>query len=280
MTTPPMYIITKGEREQTSYRTFRDLDPWLVTHDDERAERLRRDLGTDRVLVSGISPGSRGKIEQQRWLFENHVAPDQWVIVADDNIRFLRGVLPERRDHWEGRPYELQYGREVAARLPVSDWRRTLPDTIARAESIGARLVGFAPNDSRRPASRWGTCSFVWGKLTLWRRDPLYRWDPHVAVLDDWYHTAEHLVRYGTVLIDYYTYASGRRYEPGGLGTFDVRKAQRERDIAYLCQKYPGLFRTRTHGAGEYDLRLVRNRLNFFAWREQYLATRRAEAAD
>lgn len=276
---PPIYIITKAEREQASYQTFRELDPWLVTHDDERAERLRKELGTDRVLSSGIPPGPRGKIEQQRWLFEHHVTPDHWVIVADDNIRGLMGIPAGERDRWDGSAPSPSFNRALRSTLDVSAWVPTIHDTLRRADTFGARLVGFAssPNPLSR-YTRWGTCSFVWGKLMVWRVDPLYPWDLSITVMDDWAHTAVHLVRYGSVLVDYFTHMDGSRYERGGLGTFHDRSPLREHDIGYLIHRYPGLFAERRKRSGELDVRMVRNRSNFAAWRERYLAMQRSGA--
>jgi hypothetical protein len=61
--------------------------------------------------------------------------------------------------------------------------------------------------------------------------------------MEDFRYTAEHLLRYGKILINNYARAYAGEYKPGGMGTYDARIVRRWRDCRTLIKMYPGLLR-------------------------------------
>ena len=68
---------------------------------------------------------------------------------------------------------------------------------------------------------------------------------------EDFRNTAEHLCRYGAVLINNYIFPVANHYEGGGMGTYQERIPVRKQDVRLLMEKYPGLFRIKDRSGFE-----------------------------
>ncbi|MDD4989662.1 MAG: hypothetical protein PHV42_04535, partial [Candidatus Pacebacteria bacterium] len=68
------------------------------------------------------------------------------------------------------------------------------------------------------------------------------RYDPNNFCMDDYDFTAQHLLSFGSVLVNNYVYPSSKHYEEGGLGTYEERVDKKTKDAALLMSKFPGLY--------------------------------------
>ena len=54
---------------------------------------------------------------------------------------------------------------------------------------------------------------------------------------------AEHLIKYGRVLVNKYLYPVANHYEKGGIGSLDARLERRREECRKLMLKYPNLLK-------------------------------------
>ncbi|QOR55565.1 MAG: hypothetical protein UMS36scaffold28_55 [Phage 59_13] len=224
-----------------------DAEQWyrVVVHSDgERADYARHSgIAAERIIVSHAPP-TLG--QQRHWILENLVDDDEWVLMADDNIRRFEVVDPKHygENLLDTDSKSSDYWRRVYRTR--ADWacvRGVVEESIAVAERHGTRLIGFANNDNpffRR--RKWRREGFVCGKFYVVRRGPL-RFDPSFTVKSDYDFSAAHMQRYGSVVINNFLFPSFRRFETGGVGPQQARFAPAREAVSRLLQKYPGLFR-------------------------------------
>jgi hypothetical protein len=237
----------------------------FLVHDevDERAY-WRAWAGRDDVLVqrTDVAPGPGGKLRQTEWWMARQPR-GAWQMLADDDMLDVTAVeagfydldeLPTQRQRFVGSTVATTWRRLFESELVPDRLDAIVEESIARAEAEGAYLVGFAT--TKNPyfrARKWRTVGYVAGGLRLWRADPGFRF-PRDIGMDDFAETAEHLRRYGAVVINNFVWGKFRYYVAGGHGRREDRLAQRRLDIAALDAAYPGLFRVE---AGDYpDLRV------------------------
>lgn len=250
-------------------------DAIVVVHNEEQANRyMAAGLERQNLLVSGVIPGLNGKIQQCAWIVSNLVSPGEWFVLADDDIRAVRVV----EEGW----YEKEY-------LPVEDtsfdWRKVFsnPCSVERMEKIfremidlseraGVRLCGVASNENyffRGKKYRW--TGFVLGQLMLLKNEGLV-FDSRFHI-DDFAISADHLLRFGKVLVNNYLFAdtAGWKNRKGGFGFGPEREEARRRDIGVLMREYPGLFRLK----GKNDLSIKLHTLQQIErWRRDLLRKR------
>lgn len=246
----------------------------VVVHSDDEAERYRRaGRAGDSLVISGVPGDAFGLTRQREFICEVLAVPGEWFLFADDNIMKITAVpMPYYR---EGIPaltsaqqHEL-FGAEIDSAL----WGTVLQETVDAATRVGAHIAGFgATSNPRHRMQKWAQVCYVRGKMFLWHNVP-YGWD-HTISMEDFRNTAEHLLRYGTVLVHKWCRAEARHYMPGGMGTKAERCEQRQRDCRALMRLYPGLFRLKPQATrrGEWDLRLnIHSIEGIAAWRRRLL---------
>jgi hypothetical protein len=255
----------------------------VIVHDTaERDDYLRENPELDgHIMISGAKKDAFGLTRQREFVCKNLVKRDEWFMFADDNVRYFIAVtdphynLPEIAA-LSGKPPS----KEVAAH-----WRkifnarcdeqrlmtRIVPDMIAHCEEVGARLAGFSLTDNILFRSRkFIDVSYVIGKSMLWKNVGV-PFD-HTITMEDFYHTAEHLKRYGAAVTNNFVAIRAGHYMPGGMGTYDQRVPYRRHDVQELLKRYPGLFRIKDRAGFEHgtDLQLmIHSPAALNAWRSR-----------
>lgn len=258
-------IPTKGrERSISSHNVtaFAHADLHVLVHNNEERDRyleLNPDLASA-LVVTDTEPDTFGLTRQREWACRNLADPGEWFVFCDDNVLDLTAVpwlsygedaLPVQVANaapgWPQQGWRHLFGRSV----PATDWDALYEALVGTAGILGARLVGFATNSNPYfRGKHFRTVGYVIGKMMLWKNDP-YEWN-HAISMEDFVHTAEHLRRYGRVLIDNFIFPKAQHYQPGGMGPYRERIEQRRQDCTALLLRYPGLFRIRERGGFEY----------------------------
>lgn len=238
----------------------------------------------ERIVVTGAE---RGIIPQRQWINEKWADPGEWYVVMDDNVRGFTAV-PE--------PWYREWRLPVTEPDDAAEWReryrtecgvrrflRIAEECRQMAEAVGAQQCGFATVDNYYFRGRkWQEVAYVISKVAV-RRAGAVKMDDNLVGMGDWDITAEHLWRYGCVLVNNYVYPRAGHYEPGGIGTYDERVEAKIRDCAYLMGKWPGLFRYKEkagcHPKAELALR-VRTRKTVDEWRRELREQRQAAAGE
>lgn len=245
-----VFIPSKNRPETIStHRLFHDCERYVLVHNREQRDAYAAAGVPEAWLhVTDTEPDACGLTRQREWALKNLAGRDEWVCFADDNIRALTGVHgmlyhEETLSTRDGRG--AKWWRDAFAR-EWPGWRFldvVAPDCIAEAEQLGARLVGFSVTENPFFRGRkFRPVGYVIGKLMLWKHEPEFPWD-HTVTMEDFRNTAEHLLRYGRVLVNNFLWPRAGHYEPGGMGTYDQRIIHRKRDVVRLLEQYPGLFR-------------------------------------
>jgi hypothetical protein len=198
-----------------------------------------------KLVITNTEPDTFGLTRQREWACKNLVPNGEWFVFADDNIVDLQGPDQMHRTSSSLPVQEAKHWRDVFAHsINPDEWRYVFASDTREAERINARLVGFATTGNHFfRGKKWRPVGYVIGKMMLWRNDP-YRWD-HTISMEDFRHTAEHLLRHGAVLIDNFVWPKCEHYQHGGMGTYVERIPQRTQDVGRLMQVYPGIFRVK-----------------------------------
>lgn len=179
------------------------------------------------VLISGVNTGYIG---QMQWI-ENLVKEGEWFLKADDNIRAFIGA--------DGNALSQETAWQI------------INEAINEAEKRGAKLVGFATVDNPffRKA-KYRDVGFCMGKMYAQKK--VSGITPSGTILDDYERTAQHLERFGRVLVDNSLHSKSKHYEKGGIGTWDERLPQKMKSVKYLMERFPGLYRIKEKAGKEH----------------------------
>lgn len=206
--------------------------PWeryFVTHTMEQCQSLMKMNidSKDNFLVTGTQD-----ITQHRNFINQCVESGEWYLRADDNIRSFVGSNGDT--------------------LSSDEAWRIIQEAILEAEKRRAKLVGFATVDNpffRK--TKYRDVGFVIGKMFAVKHDPQIESTGKVITMDDYERTAQHLYKYGRVLICNALHSKAKHYEPGGLGTWEERLEQKKRDCMQLFEDWPQLFREKRKSGKE-----------------------------
>lgn len=255
----------------------------VVTHNQEQADKY---LTPPHVIKSDTDPDAYGLTRQREWVCENYADKDEWILFADDNIKELWAIPKWAYDQNElleiigaaGHPdlarivnkYREKHERVMSPDIFLS---KVVPECIAKAEKVGAYMVGFSVTDNPLFRTRkWGTTSYVSGKMFLYRTSSGMSWD-HTITMEDFRNSAWQLLHHGRVVINRYIHPRAVHYQPGGMGTAQQRIPYREKDMIKLMQKFPGLFRVKQGTYPDLALRLHGEK-SIDRWREELLVNR------
>jgi len=242
-------IIPSKNRSQTicTHRYLEDLDYTIVVHNEtDRKEYLRnKELDPKKVVVSGVPYGIS---KQRQWIQDNLVKPGEWYLMLKDN---MSSVVGYPRDFWDRDTIDYDAMDQEESRrvqklgktaVNLEMFTAAIHFVIAEAERIGAYNCGFATVDNpffwRR---RFRKVGYVLGDIWLIKKTEV-NFDQNVLAMDDYAFTAEHLYKFGKVLIFNYIFSVSPHYQPGGIGTYQDRLKRKREDCRYLMAKYPGLF--------------------------------------
>jgi hypothetical protein len=244
-----VFIPTKNRAATIStHQAFEGEDYTVVVHDETQKALYCENptIEPSRVVVSGVPGDTFGLTRQREWVCRNLVEPGEWFVFADDNIKSLSAV-PEPHYLEPSLPVQDDKSLKEVYDTPCSPARfmEIGREMCQEAGRVGANLCGFATTGNFFFRGRkYRYAGYVIGKLMLWCNQPDFEFD-HTVSMEDFRNTAEHLYRYGAVLINNYVFPVAGHYEQGGMGTYEERIPIRKRDVKLLLKQYPGLFRVK-----------------------------------
>ena len=240
-----VFVPSKDRAETiTTHQVFPEAT--VVVHTEEQACLYRQNptLSSRQVVVSGVPGDTFGLTRQREWIARNLVNADEWFVFADDNIRTLTAVDEE---HYAVQELPVQNGdarfwkATYQTECQFNRFARITTDTVVYAESVGARLCGFALVDNPYfRGKKFRPVGYVIGKLMLMKNAELTF--NHTISMEDFRNTADHLLRFGAVVVNNFLFPVAGHYEKGGMGTYQERIEVRKRDVQRLLAMYPGLF--------------------------------------
>lgn len=242
-----IFIPTKGRSQQIgAHKYFAGADYTIVVHNAAERDAYLQNPTIDpaRLVVSDTAPDTFGLTRQREWICQNLVQPGEWFIFSDDNVTDFVAV-PEP---WYCQPtLDVQNGREEWKALfdtpcPLARFFCIAQEMIDVATSKGAHWCGFAtvPNFFFL-GKKYRFSGYVIGKVTVSHNIGV-PFD-HTISMEDFNNTAEHLLRYGAVVINNFARPVASHYNTGGMGTYQERIPIRKQDVSRLMRKFPGLFR-------------------------------------
>ena len=266
-----MRIFVPSKNRAQTIRTHKLFpEAIVVVHNDAEAESYQRAQPGIHLAVSNVKADAYGLTRQREWICQNLARPNEWFVFADDNIRSLIGVIDGYYEQ-ESLPVKMEEGAIWRPRFnALCSAKRFLevvvPDTINYCKKVGAHLAGFATTDNivfrRRKFVR---CGYVIGKLMIWHNTGEIPFD-HTISMEDFYHTAMHLIHYGACVVNQYIFPRASHYQPGGMGTYEERIPIRQRDVKELMRRFPGLFRVKNREGfapnTDLQLRVTQNTLD------------------
>lgn len=239
----PVYVPSKGRSQTIStHALLEGIDYTIVVHNEQEKEAYLKNesISANRLVVSH----QPYEISLQRQWILNRVPVDSWLIMMDDNIK--RFTALEEPYYWEPSvPVEghVEFRKRFARPITAQELLHYIGLDIAYADQVGAHLIGFGHNDNYFYRNKkYSFVGHVVGKLVAVKKSVL-QYNPCVFTIDDLEFTAQHLLRFGKVLLNKYIYPVAEHYQPGGLGTYEQREKRRIEDCRYMMHCYPGLYR-------------------------------------
>ncbi len=262
----------RAESISTPYlKALENFEIIVLVHNKKELAEYKKHNPTLKIICTDIDVELGGGLPRQRkWAIENLLQNDEWLLFADDNIKSIYGVddttwikesiLEKNEDNW-GDLNSKQFFDRV--------------DEISKhADYVGAYHVGFLPAHNyyfaRKKYREYGFCM---GKMTMWKKDINFNWNGYYTnSIEDFNHTAMHLVNYGKVLIVDYLFPLANHYSAGGIGNKKSRKQARIESINIIMHLYPNLFRKKKRPDYYPDMSVKQmSKENFIKWRYKYL---------
>ncbi len=245
------FIITYNRADTISTNDL-DLfwDAKIVVHSREQAKlyATNENILRSQIIISGVDPGKAGKTRQQKWVMDNLVEKGEWVMFIDDDITKVYGIDKKYYD------ILMMPIRDVSTKFLLQAYNKPcssnyfefiIKDSIKRAEKIGAKLCAFGPfNDPFFKDRKWNFMKPVMGALLVIKNNKAIKWD-YYGAMDDTEMTAEHLLKFGAVVINNFLWTDHGFYNnDGGHGLISgKRNEERVENIKVMMEKYPGLFK-------------------------------------
>lgn len=112
------------------------------------------------------------------------------------------------------------------------------PKLIDIAEANNVHLIGFSGYDNPRVLrNKFTTRGIADGRFWLVKKST-YNFDIRAQMIDDYYWTAENLVRHGNVLVLNWCLPDFSRYTAGGYGSEEQRKKEKKKACSFLVDRY------------------------------------------
>jgi|TARA_Y100000310_G_scaffold84459_1_gene81329 hypothetical protein len=234
-------IIPSYNRHETirTHKLFPPDSTTIVLSNQEQFDLYSKNDSLEgyNIVVSGIV-GNLAK--KRQWILDNLVEEDEWITMADDNIRKYRCIsMP-----WYDMPELDEEGITKEVDISSAQGLAVFAETLHEADKRGAKFCGFRSNSNPFFGRRkWSDVSYISTKLCLIKKDSRIKFDPEFPMRDEVLFTAEHLKLFGRVLVNKYLFPGAPHYEKGGLGSLDSRLQRRREECLKLMDKYPNLFR-------------------------------------
>lgn len=245
----------------------------LALHNPQQLElyALHSGLPAERMRVMNAPIG----MSNIRQAILDIVPEGEWLLMMDDNVTGFTAVDDEyqRLEKLPVKQDPKHYRAIYEQKIPLFRFLEYAQETVAKAESIGAKLCGFATTENFFFRDRkWRTVGYVIGRATLIKKTGL-KYDLNIQQMDDYAFTAENLRRFGLVLVNNYAVPQKKHYQNGGCGTYTERLQSKIADCQYLMNKFPGLFsykkKAGTHPLAELHVRFTREK-QVEDWRMSY----------
>lgn len=235
-------IIPTYNRHETikTHRLFPLQDVTLVFSNREQMDKYVVNQELHQVGGVAIADITGNIAAKRQWILDNLVEEDEWFIMADDNIRSFRAIAEPWYSMAQLDDIGITMEREIAPERAMEIFLETMQE----ADSRGARFVGFRTNSNPFfGRKKWNDVSYVSTKLCMIKKDSDIRFDPNFPMRDEVQFCAEHLFKYGRVLVNKYLFPVANHYEKGGIGGLEERLERRKQECKQLMFKYPGLFK-------------------------------------
>ncbi len=228
----------------TSHLAFPDAK--VVVHNEKQADLYAETVNPDNIIISNAKTDDFGKVRQQEWVMNKFVKKGEWFIFADDDIKRLTAVPKQFYDILMMPVQEPSLGaffRDIfKTRCTPEYFDYIAKDTIAYAEKVNARMCAFPLLDNHfYRGKKYRTVGYCAGGLILLKNDDI-KWD-YTVTMEDFQMTADHLLRFGSVVINNYVCPNCGYYNEGGLGTYEERVPARLKDVKTLMGRFPDMFR-------------------------------------
>jgi hypothetical protein len=249
---------------------FENFDKYILVHNEQELSDYKKHNPNLNIICTDIDVALGGGLPRQRkWAIDNLVKHDEWIVFADDNIKEIHGIT---NNTWH---------QDEITQPNTYDWSNVGEVKFVErinyltnyADTNNAYHIGFLPAHNyyfaRRKVKHFGFCM---GKMTLWKKDNNFVWNNiYLSAMEDFNHTAMHLVNYGIVIVHDYMYPHAYHYQKGGEGSREYRKPIRVNSIKVLTTLYPNLIKKKLRKDGYPDARIVyMSKKNFIIWRNKY----------
>lgn len=171
-----------------------------------------------------------------------------WSVLITDNVFKVDGVIDELNLTRQG--FSNEFTPEEVLRIVNKD--------IKKAAGLGAYFGGFASNSNfffRQ--KKYRSVGFVYGRLFYMKKCGM-NWNHSISKCD-YFITAEALLYSGSVLINNYLFAHGKRFEAiGGDGDYNKRLPAMQKASKELQSTYRGLYKV-VEGKDSAEVRMCFN---------------------
>jgi len=253
-----IFINSVDRWDSISVHTLLDGYDWyVVVHDQEQYDLYKEVIPEDRLINSETR---RSIIDIRNYIIEELVEEGEWYIRLDDNITHLTMVDDA---HYGFSTLDVQGEPEKFKDVynTPTDFSKVYEKIVGMtkmAERTGANLIGFCSNENFFFRSKkYRDVGYIIGKAVVHRKTDLLI-DKNLVSTDDYGYTAQQLYEYGKVLINNYICFHKKHYSPGGIGgrgkkseIYERRKANKIKDVEYLMEEFPALFRYSSKKTGD-----------------------------
>jgi hypothetical protein len=212
------------------------------------------------IHISNVEKGACGKSNQLRYIADVLAPKNQWFLYIDDNVTGFTAVSDKyyKEPKLPVTDYPEKFRKIYDTKISPEKFLDHAQETIAFAETIKARLAGFALVDNFFfRGMKFRTVGAILGKVMLIKNENFYL--PQDMSMDDWFLTSYHLLKYGCVAINNYVWRIGKNFQKGGMGARVARTPIRIQNIRYLMQQFPGLWKIKNTKDGYPNIQLRLN---------------------
>jgi len=252
-------------------KVFNNFDKYILVHNKQELSEYKKHNPSLNIICTDIDTNLGGGLPRQRkWAIDNLVNDNEWIVFADDNIKEIHGII---NDTWL-KDEIFEPNLNDWGNLNVQQFAERIEFLCNYANEVNAYHIGFLPAHNyyfaRKKIKHYGFCM---GKMTMWKKDKNFKWNNlYISAMEDFNHTALHLINYGIVIIHDYLYPHAYHYQKGGIGSKKDRKPIRVNSIKLLTTLYPDLIKKKFRKDGYPDARIVyMSKKNFINWRNKYI---------
>jgi len=264
------------ENSISTHLIFKDAQ--IIVHSKKQKEKYLKNntINPDNLIISGVDADQYGLTRQREWIANNLVSKNEWFVFADDDIKNLF-IVDEKYYNLsiidfkivnDNKYWNLIFSKKCTPKL----FFKKSKELISIAKRENARMCGFATtNNFFFRAKKIRLSGYCMAGLVLMKNKDL-SWD-HTITMEDFRTTADHLLRFGSIIINNYIRPDSSCYKSGGMGPYMSRVEQRIIDVKKLMELYPGLFliRKRKNFLDGSDLKLrIHSKKQIEKWRNDF----------